>query len=151
MTDGDRGSMSRRRALQLAGAAGTAGVTALAGCSGSSGGSRDNFKLGVVTSLSGDLRFGGQVTERGYNLWEQRINEVGGVEVNGERYEVELVYNDAQSDPSTGADAASRMISDEDVDVLFGPYSSNVSLAVAPIAEQNQIPHITGSAETPNL
>jgi len=151
MTDGDGVSVSRRRALQLAGAAGTAGVTALAGCSGGSSGSRDSFKLGVVTSLSGDLRFGGQVTERGYDLWGQRVNEAGGIEVDGDRYEVELVYNDAQSDPSTGADAASRMISNENVDVLFGPYSSNVSLAVAPIAEQNGIPHITGSAETPNL
>ncbi|GAA0262188.1 amino acid ABC transporter substrate-binding protein [Halobacterium noricense] len=136
----------------MTGTASALGMAGLAGCTGDpDGSSRDTFKFGVVTSLSGSLRFGGQVTQRGYDLWKNRINEQGGIEVDGERYEVELVYNDAQSDPSTGADAASRMISDENVDALLGPYSSNVSLAVAPITEQNEIPHITGSAETPRL
>jgi len=152
MSDTTSRSLSRRKWLKLTGASSTLGVSGLAGCAGDSGGtSRDTFKFGVVTSLSGDLRFGGQVTQRGYDLWKNRINEEGGIEVDGDRYEVELVYNDAQSDPSTGADAASRMISDENVDALLGPYSSNVSLAVAPITEQNEIPHITGSAETPQL
>jgi len=152
MCDSTSRSFSRRKWLKMTGTASALGMAGLAGCAGDSGGSsRDTFKFGVVTSLSGNLRFGGQVTQRGYDLWKNRINEDGGIEINGDRYEVELVYNDAQSDPSTGADAASRMISDEDVDALLGPYSSNVSLAVAPIVEQNEIPHITGSAETPQL
>ena len=112
---------------------------------------RDNFKLGVVTSLSGDLRFGGQVTRRGYELWKQAVNEQGGIQVGGSSHQVELVYADAQSNPSTGADAASRMISQQNVDAVLGPYSSNVTLAVVPIMEQNRMPHITGSAESPQI
>lgn len=151
MRDSTELTLSRRQWLRLTGTASAAGMAGLAGCQGDASDDRDHFKLGVVTSLSGDLRFGGQVTQRGYDLWEQRINDEGGIEVDGDRYEVELIYNDAQSDPSTGADAASRMIADENVDALLGPYSSNVSLSVAPITEQEQIPHITGSAETPQL
>jgi branched-chain amino acid transport system substrate-binding protein len=112
---------------------------------------RDNFKLGVVTSLSGDLRFGGQVTRRGYELWKQAVNEQGGIEVGDSSHQVELVYADAKSNPSTGADAASQMISQQNVDAVLGPYSSNVTLAVVPIMEKNQMPHITGSAESPQI
>jgi branched-chain amino acid transport system substrate-binding protein len=28
------------------------------------------FKIGVVTSLSGELAFGGTVTKRGYDMWK---------------------------------------------------------------------------------
>ena len=121
------------------------------GSTGSTGGGRDRFKLGAVTSLSGDLRFGGGVTKRGYDLWADTVNQNGGIEVGGESYDVEIVYADAQSKPSSGADAASRMISSENVDAVLGPYSSNVTLAVCPIMEQNSMPHITGSAESPQI
>jgi len=105
----------------------------------------------VVTSLSGDLRYGGYVTRRGYDLWKQEINKQGGIEVGGEKYNVQLVYADAKSQPSTGADAASKMISNEKVDAVLGPYSSNVTLSVAPIMDKNEMPHITGSAESPDV
>ncbi|THE64634.1 branched-chain amino acid ABC substrate-binding protein [Salinadaptatus halalkaliphilus] len=146
-------SQHRRRFLQVAGATGAAGLTGFAGCLGDfdeEQDDRDVFRFGAVTSLSGDLRFGGTITERGYDLWEQRINENGGIEIDGTSYEVEIEYADAQSEPSTGADAAEQMI-DSGIDALFGPYSSNVTLAVAPIADREQIPHITGSAESPEI
>src|SRR6056297_3665669 len=115
----------RRTFLKAAGGASVIGLTGLAGCTGSLGGSsqpsRDYFKLGVVTSLSGDLRYGGYVTRRGYDLWKQEINKQGGIEVDGEKYNVQLVYADAKSQPSTGADAASKMISNEKVDAVLGP------------------------------
>lgn len=147
---------NRRSFLKATGtAAGVTGLTSLAGCSERLGGGdlpdRDYFKLGVVTSLSGDLRFGGNVTRRGYELWKQAVNRQGGIEVDGSQYEVRLVYADAQSDPSAGADAASRMISEEQVDAVLGPYSSGVTLAVSPIMDKEKVPHITGSAESPDI
>ena len=148
------GGVQRRTFLKSTGVTGTAGLIATAGCLGDLDGGeaeeRDVFRFGAVTSLSGDLRFGGNITRRGYDLWERQINQQGGIEIDGTSYEVELDYADAQSEPSTGADAAEGMIGDG-VDALLGPYSSNVTLAVAPIAEREEIPHITGSAESPDI
>jgi len=153
---------TRREYLKLSGTAAIA--VGLSGCvgggdgdgstgggGGSGGSSRDYYKLGVITSLSGDLRFGGNVTKRGYDLWADTINQQGGIEVGGEQYDVQLEYADAQSKPSAGANAASRMINEENVDAVLGPYSSNVTLSVCPIMEQNSMPHITGSAESPQI
>jgi branched-chain amino acid transport system substrate-binding protein len=115
------------------------------------GEARDYFKVGVVTELSGDLATGGNVTKRGYDLWAQAVNEAGGIAVAGKKYQVKLVYADAQSNPSQGAAAAERLITQEGVDFILGPYSSGVTIAVAPVVEKYKVPMITGSAESPMI
>lgn len=50
--------------------------------------SRDYYKVGVVTSLSGDLATGGNVTKRGYDLWAKKVNEQGGIAVAGKKFKV---------------------------------------------------------------
>jgi branched-chain amino acid transport system substrate-binding protein len=112
---------------------------------------RDYFKVGVVTELSGDLATGGNVTKRGYDLWSQAVNEAGGIAVGGKKYGVKLYYADAQSNPSQGAAAAERLITQEKVDFILGPYSSGVTIAVAPVVEKYKVPMITGSAESPMI
>jgi branched-chain amino acid transport system substrate-binding protein len=112
---------------------------------------RDFFKVGVVTELSGDLATGGNVTKRGYDLWAQAVNEAGGIAVAGKKYGVKLFYADAQSNPSQGAAAAERLITQEHVDFILGPYSSGVTIAVAPVVEKYKVPMITGSAESPMI
>ena len=109
------------------------------------------FKVGVITSLSGENIFGGNLTRQGYELWAEVMNEKGGIEVGGDRFQIEMFYGDDQSNPATGADAAERLIVQEEVDVLFGPYTSGVTLAVQPICQKYSVPMISGSAESPNV
>jgi branched-chain amino acid transport system substrate-binding protein len=111
--------------------------------------SRNFFKVGVITELSGDLVTGGNITKRGYDLWAQEINAKGGIDIKGQKYPVKLVYADAQSNPAAGAAAAERLITQEKVDFILGPYSSGVTLAVAPVVDKYKVPMITGSAESP--
>jgi branched-chain amino acid transport system substrate-binding protein len=111
--------------------------------------SRNFFKVGVITELSGDLVTGGNITKRGYDLWAQEINAKGGIEIKGKKYPVKLLYADAQSNPAAGAAAAERLITQEKVDFILGPYSSGVTLAVAPVVDKYKVPMITGSAESP--
>jgi branched-chain amino acid transport system substrate-binding protein len=110
---------------------------------------QDGFKIGVVTSLSGDLATGGNVTKRGYDLWAKDVNSRGGIEIKGKKYPVKLIYGDAQSQAAQGASAAERLAVQEKVDCVLGPYASGVTLAAAPVLEKYKIPMITGSAESP--
>ncbi|MDA3922889.1 MAG: amino acid ABC transporter substrate-binding protein [Salinisphaera sp.] len=112
---------------------------------------RDFYKVGVITSLSGAMVYGGNVTRRGYDLWEQQVNKNGGIEVGGKKYKVKLVYADAQSNPQSAADAVQRMISRDNVDFILGPYASSSTLGAAPITERYKVPMITGSAESPSI
>lgn len=112
---------------------------------------RDYYKVGAVTSLSGEDQFGGNLTKRGYEAWAQYVNKQGGIEIKGKKYQVKMYYADDQSTPATGADAIERLIKSEGVDFVLGPYTSGVTLAVAPITEKYKTPHITGSAESPRV
>jgi len=107
------------------------------------------IKVGVITSLSGENIFGGNLTRRGYDLWAEVVNQKGGVEIGGDRLKVEMFYGDDQSNPATGADAAERLIVQNEVDALFGPYTSGSTIAVQPICQKYQVPMISGSAESP--
>lgn len=109
------------------------------------------FKVGVITSLSGENILGGNLTKRGYGFWADTINAKGGVEVGGERFKVEMFYGDDQSSPATGADAAERLIVQNGVDALFGPYTSGATIAIQPICQKYKVPMLSGSAESPRV
>jgi len=112
-------------------------------------GARDFFKVGVITSLSGPLATGGNVTKYGYDMWANTLNAQGGIEIQGKKYKVQLFYSDAQSEPSQAASGAERLATQENVDFILGPYSSGATLGAAPVLEKYKIPMITGSAESP--
>ena len=109
----------------------------------------ETFKIGVITSLSGSLATGGNVTKQGYDMWAEKVNKAGGIEIKGKKYPVKLIYCDAQSEPSQAASAAERLATREKVDFVLGPYASSITLAAAPVLEKYKIPMITGSAESP--
>ena len=56
--------------------------------SGPAGADEGVYKIGVITSLSGGLATGGNVTKQGYEMWAKRVNEAGGIEVAGKKYPV---------------------------------------------------------------
>ncbi|MEW5726171.1 MAG: amino acid ABC transporter substrate-binding protein, partial [Thermodesulfobacteriota bacterium] len=90
-------------------------------------------------------------TKRGYDMWAEKINALGGIEVGGKRYKVKMVYADAQSQPSVAASAADRLAVQDKADFVLGPYASGITKAAAPIFDKYKIPMITGSAESPAL
>ena len=58
---------------------------------------------------------------------------------------------DCKSDPATGADATSRLVTEEGVNAIFGAYTSGVQLAMDPICAKYKVPCIAGSAESPGV
>jgi branched-chain amino acid transport system substrate-binding protein len=123
----------------------------LSACSGGAGGgaAADTYKIGAVLELSGADSAGGQLAQRGYQFWADTVNKAGGIKVGGKQYKVQVLSEDCQSQPSVAADAATRLISQQKVDALFGSYTSGVQLALNPIAAKYQVPCIAGSAESP--
>lgn len=121
----------------------------LTGCSELKTEKRDYYKVGVITSLSGSEAYGGNVTRRGYQLWADTVNKQGGIKVGDKSYRVELIFADDQSDHNIGANAAQQLITADQVDFILGPYTSGITMAVAPVLEKYKVPMITGSAESP--
>src|SRR3990170_4352026 len=96
------------------------------------------IKLGVSISLSGRYSVQGRESFEGLELWVKDANQSGGILIkkNGKRLPVKLIYYDDESSVETCKILVERLIIKDKVDALIGPYSSGLTLSVAPIAEK---------------
>lgn len=96
----------------------------------------DTLKIGAAVSLSGNFSREGGLLRDGYELWRERVNAAGGLKVGGKTYKVEVVYYDDESKAQTSAQLTEKLVSDEGVSFVFGPYSSGIATATAVISER---------------
>jgi len=90
------------------------------------------IKVGASISLTGTYAKPGTYQKEGYELCAQEVNDKGGVL--GRK--VEFVFYDDQSMPPTGVRLYEKLITEDKVDVVMGPYSSAISEAVANVTEK---------------
>ena len=92
-------------------------------------------KIGASLPMTGGLAINGQKHKDGYELCIDLINQAGGLL--GEP--VEIVISDNQSSNETAQAQFERLINEDDVDVLFGTFSSRLTFPTTSIAEQNRM------------
>ena len=102
--------------------------------------------IGVPNAASGDYNVEGPLTRQGYDLWADWTNGQGGIEVQGVRHKVRLLYDDDQSSPQKSAQIAERMLTEDHVQFLLGPYGSPPAAAVGAVAEKHRVPMVAASA-----
>ncbi|WP_425405503.1 amino acid ABC transporter substrate-binding protein [Hwanghaeella sp.] len=98
------------------------------------------LKIGAPLALTGGLADEGKKQEAVWQLWLEKINANGGVEVGGTKMPVELVYYDYQTDGKRAGQLAEKLITDDGVDVLMSPFGSGHTKIVAAVAERYQTP-----------
>lgn len=111
-----------------------------------SGDDEGPIKLGAAVSETGAYSVEGKSTKEGYELWAKQVNENGGIDVGGTKRKVEIVYYDDQSKPETAIKLTQRLISEDKVDFLLGPYSSGLTIATSAIAAQYEKIMFAGGA-----
>jgi len=91
---------------------------------------------GVSVSVSGPLRRQGQDAYDGIRLWVEHVASAGGLALGRNRANcpLRLVALDDASTVSRARANAARLLTQEHVDLLFGPYGSASTLAVALVA-----------------
>jgi branched-chain amino acid transport system substrate-binding protein len=125
-----------------------AGTLALAGCAesegGGGGGGDDSgpIKIGAVLDITGAGASLGVPERQTLRMLADQVNADGGID--GRR--VELIIEDNQSAEDAAAQAATELITEEQVDILLGASRTGPSLAMRPIAESNQVPMISLAA-----
>lgn len=112
---------------------------------------RKSIRFGACIPLSGPTSADGQDMRLGYQLWEERLNEKGGLVVGGEPYSVEIVYKDTKSDINENfiRKLTEELIDDDGVQFLLGAYPSPPNEYAGRVSDERQIPMVTagGAAE----
>jgi len=98
----------------------------------------DKIKVGLPISLTGKYDVLGTRNYQGAKLWEEWVNEQGGVHVKeaGLKLPVEVVKYDTKSDKDTTIKLTEKLINEDQVHFLLGPYGSSLTLASAAITEK---------------
>ncbi|HEY4344116.1 MAG TPA: amino acid ABC transporter substrate-binding protein [Parvibaculum sp.] len=109
------------------------------------------IRLGAAVSLTGKYSSNGAYTRNGYDLAVRRINEGGGVKVAGKTYKLSILYYDDESSPARGAQLAERLIQQDGVKYLLGPYSSGLAEAMAPVTEKYGVPMVEANGAAISL
>ncbi|MBA2278709.1 MAG: amino acid ABC transporter substrate-binding protein [Chloroflexia bacterium] len=143
-------ALSRRTLLGRAGALGV-GLPLLARQSASAQGTPspaappptgEPITIGASISTTGSNGRTGQYQQEAYLLWEEQKNAAGGVLGRP----VRMVIYDDQSDPATGARLYERLITEDQVNLILGPYASSVTQAVAQVTERYGQPLLVAGA-----
>ena len=95
--------------------------------------------LGSVISLSGKHSLKGKDILDNFNIAIENINKKGGVKVGGKNYKFQLVYYDDESNPTRAAQIVKRLILQEGIQFILGPYSLELSEVIMPIIEKNRV------------
>jgi branched-chain amino acid transport system substrate-binding protein len=143
-----------RRGSKSLGILAIAAVLALVGaaCSSSDDGgggdsSADTITIGASLPLTGDFSQPGGEAKRGYEIWQQLTNDNGGLL--GKQVELDIL--DDASDQNTVVSDYNRLISQDDVDLLLGTFSSLLNLPASAVAEKNDMVYVEPAGGSPDM
>lgn len=102
------------------------------------------IRIGASASKTGVYAALGQKQLRGYELCVQHANDKGGVL--GRK--LELVVEDDQSRGPTAAAIYEKLIAQDKVDLVLGPYGSPMTVPVADVTEKHKMPMVAPSIGT---
>jgi branched-chain amino acid transport system substrate-binding protein len=94
----------------------------------------DQIKIGASLSLTGATAPAGRQVQAGLEIWRDHVNARGGLLGRP----VELVYYDDQASPANAPGIYAKLMGVDKVDLLIGPYSTNVIAAALPAIIQNR-------------
>ncbi len=107
--------------------------------------------LGSAISLTGKYATNGIHAKNGYEFAIQKIKENGGIKVGDKCYNFRVTYYDDESKGDRGATLAERLINQDKVQYMLGPYSSGLTKAIAPVTEKYKIPMVEAEGASRSL
>lgn len=95
------------------------------------------FKVGVLGVMNGPAASWGLTNKYCAEATANMYNAKGGVEIDGERYKIEVVAVDDKNDPKLTVSGAERLTQQEAIRYIIGPNVDTTAASVRPIAERN--------------
>ena len=111
----------------------------------------DTIVLGSAISFTGKYSTGGIHAKNGYTMAVDFINERGGIKVGGKTYKFKILYFDDESSPGHTALLVEKLIKENGIQYLLGPFSTTMSAAAAPVTEKYKIPMIMAGSASRSL
>ena len=96
---------------------------------------QNTLKIGVLGVMSGPAASWGLVNKYSAEATAEMYNEKGGVEIDGEKYQIEIVSIDDKNDPKLAASGAERLVAQEGIKYVIGPNVDITAASIVPVIE----------------
>ena len=107
------------------------------------------IKIGAPLALTGGLADEGHKQAKAYEIWLERVNKNGGINVGGQKYTIELITYDYQTDGNRAQQLAETLITRDKVNFMTAPFGSGHTKIVAGVAERYGVPIIAVASSEP--
>jgi branched-chain amino acid transport system substrate-binding protein len=107
------------------------------------------IKIGVNAPLTGDIPKVGEGTKYSAQMWAEDVNGAGGLEIGGQKYQVELVIEDNESKAESAVAANTKLITQDNVLLIIGPQSSKQAVPAGEVANNDETPMISPWSTNP--
>jgi branched-chain amino acid transport system substrate-binding protein len=107
--------------------------------------------FGAALAATGANAREGALTKAGYDFWKDYVNAHGGMKVGGKTYKVDIKYYDDESNPQTAARLVERLVSEDHVNFILGPYGSANSATAAAAVERLKVPMVEGNGAAASI
>lgn len=112
---------------------------------------QDVIRIGAPLALTGGLADEGLKQQVAYDMWLQRVNAAGGIQVGPKKLKVELITYDYQTDQKRAQQIAERLITQDKVDFMTAPFGSGHTKIVAGVAERYGVPLMASVASSESV
>lgn len=95
---------------------------------------KETINIGVILPLTGKVAKWGQWAKNGIDLAVEEINSLRNYP-----YHLNVVYEDNLSTSKDGISAFQKLVYSHNPSIIVGPITSQITLSVAPVAEENKV------------
>ena len=103
----------------------------------------ETIKIGYVNPTTGSLAGNGEGAQWVIDKITAWVAEQGGIEVDGEKKEIEVILYDSESDSSRCAEMAQKLVEEDEVDIMIAIQTPETVIPVASTAERYGVPCVS--------
>jgi len=108
------------------------------------------IKIGFNIPLTGEIPKVGEESKFAGEMLLNEINKKGGLDVGGEKYKLEFIYEDNESKAESAVTAALKLIERDQVLAIVGPNSSKQAVPGGQVCNDNRTPMISPWSTNPD-
>ncbi len=97
------------------------------------------IKVGGIGELTGDIPAVGASFKNAAEIAVKEINDAGGLDVGGKKYQIEFFIEDNAGKADQSASAAQKLITQQNVVAIVGPNASRYAIPASEIAESSKV------------
>jgi branched-chain amino acid transport system substrate-binding protein len=99
----------------------------------------EQLNVGSILPLSGPISIVGMSWSRGYELFFDKLDEEGGVNIGGQKYTFKFTSEDSKGAAEAAGTAARKLIHQNGAKFIFGAILESSTEAIYDIAERNKV------------